>query len=156
MGRRLQSGVRCPLPRLDNTELRQTIEGGYRAIKSPLPPSVRRSAVTGPSAGPCVRCYAGGQFDKFFVKASVAIGGTFDKWDATLTFTSPDVRTAVLDVKIQADSVSTGSDMKNKKLKGKDFFDVKQSPLITFLSKKVVQTGPTPLTYRGLYDTRSD
>jgi len=93
---------------------------------------------------------------KFFVKASVAIGGTFDKWDATLTFTSPDVRTAVLDVKIQADSVSTGSDMKNKKLKGKDFFDVKQSPLITFLSKTVVQTGPTPLTYRGLYDTRSD
>src|SRR5258708_33694508 len=62
---------------------------------------------------------------KFFVKASVAIGGTFDKWDATLTFTSPDVRTAVLDVKIQADSVSTGSYMKNQLLKGKDLFDVK-------------------------------
>jgi polyisoprenoid-binding protein YceI len=48
---------------------------------------------------------------KFFVKASVAIGGTFDKWDTTLTFTSPDVTTAVLDVKIQADSVNTGSGM---------------------------------------------
>jgi polyisoprenoid-binding protein YceI len=70
---------------------------------------------------------------KFFVKASVAIGGTFEKWDATLTFTSPDVTTAVLDVKIQADSVSTGSDVKNNKLKGKDFFDVKQSPLITYV-----------------------
>ena len=91
---------------------------------------------------------------KFFVKASVAIGGTFDKWNATLTFTSPDVTTAALDVKIQADSVNTGSGMKDGKLKGKDFFDVKQSPLITFLSKKVVQTGPRSIW--GVYDTRSD
>lgn len=91
---------------------------------------------------------------KFFVKASVAIGGTFDKWDATLTFTSPDVTTAVLDIKIQADSVSTGSDMKNNKLKGKDFFDVKQSPTITFLSKKVVQTGPDTFDIQGDFTIR--
>src|SRR5579864_5311932 len=39
---------------------------------------------------------------KFFVKASVALTGNFDKWDATLTFTSTDVTTGVLDVKIQA------------------------------------------------------
>src|SRR5580704_7337602 len=50
---------------------------------------------------------------KFFVKASVALEGTFDKWDATLTFTSPDVTTGVLDIKIQADSVNTGSHMKD-------------------------------------------
>jgi polyisoprenoid-binding protein YceI len=91
---------------------------------------------------------------KFFVKASVAIGGTFDKWDATLTFTSPDVTTAVLDVKIQADSVSTGSDMKNNKLKGKDFFDAKQNPTITFLSKKVVQTGPDTFDIQGDFTIR--
>ncbi|MFZ0883364.1 MAG: YceI family protein, partial [Candidatus Acidiferrales bacterium] len=46
---------------------------------------------------------------KFNVKASVPIQGTFDKWDAALTFTSPDVDTGVLDVKIDADSVNTGS-----------------------------------------------
>jgi polyisoprenoid-binding protein YceI len=91
---------------------------------------------------------------KFFVKASVAIGGTFDKWDATLTFTSPDVTTAVLDIKIQADSVNTGSGMKDGKLKGKDFFDVKQSPLITFLSKKVVQTGPDTFDVLGDFTIR--
>jgi polyisoprenoid-binding protein YceI len=68
---------------------------------------------------------------KFNVKASVAIVGDFDKWDAALTFTSPDVATGVLDVKIQADSVDTGSGMKNGKLKGKDFFNVKQDPVIT-------------------------
>jgi polyisoprenoid-binding protein YceI len=49
---------------------------------------------------------------KFNVKASVAIDGDFDKWDAALTFTSPDVSTDVLDVKIQADSVDTGSGMR--------------------------------------------
>ena len=91
---------------------------------------------------------------KFFVKASVAIGGTFDKWDATLAFTSPDVTTAVLDVKIQADSVNTGSGMKDGKLKSKDFFDVKQSPLITFLSKKVVQTGPDTFDVLGDFTIR--
>ena len=91
---------------------------------------------------------------KFSVKASVAIDGTFDKWDATFTFTSPDVTTGVLDVKIQADSVNTGSGMKDGKLKGKDFFDVKQEPLITFLSKKVVQTGPDTFDVPGDFTIR--
>ena len=34
----------------------------------------------------------------FDVKASVAIKGTFDKWEATLTFISPDVSSGVLDI----------------------------------------------------------
>lgn len=90
---------------------------------------------------------------RFFVKASVAIDGTFDKWEATLTFTSPDVTTAVLDAKIQADSVNTGSGMKDE-LKGKNFFNVKQSPFITFLSKKVVQTGPDNFEVDGDFTVR--
>ena len=91
---------------------------------------------------------------KFDVEASVAITGKFDKWDATLTFTSPDVSTAVLDIKIEADSVDTGSGMKNGKLKGKDFFDVKQSPYITFHSKKIVQTGPDTFEVDGDFTIR--
>jgi len=31
----------------------------------------------------------------FYVKASVALEGTFEKWDSTLTFTSTDVSTGV-------------------------------------------------------------
>jgi hypothetical protein len=50
---------------------------------------------------------------KFNVSASVPISGTFDKWDATLTFTSPELATGVLDIKIQADSVNTGSGVKD-------------------------------------------
>jgi len=91
---------------------------------------------------------------KFFVKASVAIQGTFDKWDATLTFTSPDVSTGVLDIKIQAATVHTGSGMKDGKLKSKDFFNVKQDPLITFVSKKIVQTGPDTFEVDGDFTIR--
>ena len=91
---------------------------------------------------------------KFDVEASVAIVGTFDKWDATLTFTSTDVSTGVLDIKIQADSVDTGSGMKNGKLKGKDFFNVKESPVITFKSTKMEQTGPDTFAVEGDFTIR--
>ena len=91
---------------------------------------------------------------KFSVKASVAVNGTFDKWDAALTFTSTDVTTGVLDIKIHADSVNTGSGMKDDELKGKDFFDVKEDPLITFLSKKIVQTGPNTFDVQGDFTIR--
>jgi polyisoprenoid-binding protein YceI len=91
---------------------------------------------------------------KFSVKASVALEGTFQKWDATVTFTSPDISTGVLDIKIQADSVNTGSGMKDGKLKSKDFFDVKENPTITFLSKKFVQTGPDTIEVQGDFTIR--
>jgi polyisoprenoid-binding protein YceI len=91
---------------------------------------------------------------KFNVKASVAIEGTFDKWDATVTMTSADVESGVLDIKIQAASVNTGSGMKDGKLKSKDFFDVEHNPLITFHSTKIVQTGPNTLDYVGDFTIR--
>ena len=91
---------------------------------------------------------------EFDVEASVAIKGTFHKWDATLTFTSTDVTTGVLEIKIQADSVDTGSGMKNGKLRGKDFFDTKQNPLITFKSTKIVQTGPDNFEADGDFTIR--
>jgi polyisoprenoid-binding protein YceI len=84
----------------------------------------------------------------------VSLVGTFDKWDSTLTFTSPDVTTGVLDIKIQADSVSTGSGMKDGKLKSKEFFDVKQDPLITFKSTKITQTGPDTFNVDGDFTIR--
>jgi len=91
---------------------------------------------------------------KFGVESSVAIKGTFDKWDASMTFTSPDVRSGVLEVKIQADSVNTGSGIKDNKLKGKDFFDARQSPMITFKSTKVEQSGPNTFDLEGDFTIR--
>src|SRR5215472_4574738 len=91
---------------------------------------------------------------RFAVKASVAIEGTFDKWEATLTYPSTDAEAGVLDVKIHADSVNTGSGMKDDKLKGKDFFNAKDDPYITFHSTKVVQTGPTAFDVQGNFTIR--
>jgi polyisoprenoid-binding protein YceI len=91
---------------------------------------------------------------KFFVKASVALEGNFEKWDSTLTFTSPELSTGVLEVKIQAASVNTGSGMKDGKLKSKDFFNVEKDPLITFKSTKIVQTGPDTFNVAGTFTIR--
>ena len=90
----------------------------------------------------------------FAVKASVPIEGRFDQWSATLTFTSPDVTTAVFDVEIQAASVDTGSSLKNSKLKSSDFFDAGNNPLITFKSTKIVQTGPDTFELDGNFTIR--
>jgi polyisoprenoid-binding protein YceI len=91
---------------------------------------------------------------QFSVKASVAIEGKFEKWTATLTFPSTDVTTGVMDIKIQADSVNTGSGMKDDKLKSKDFFNAKNDPYITFHSDKIVQTGPNTFEMPGKFTIR--
>ena len=59
---------------------------------------------------------------KFGVDSSVSIKGIFEKWNASIKFSSRDVRSAAIDIEIEADSVNTGSHMKDNKLKGKDFF----------------------------------
>ncbi len=100
------------------------------------------------------------EFDKakssvgFNVKASVAIAGKFDKWDATLTFTSPGISTGVLDIKAYANSVNTGSGMKDGKLKSKDFFDAENNPYITFKSTKIVLTGANTFEIDGDFTIR--
>jgi polyisoprenoid-binding protein YceI len=91
---------------------------------------------------------------KFGVDSSVSIKGSFDEWNANMKFSSPDVRGGVLDIEIQAASVNTGSHMKDNKLKGKDFFNAKESPIISFKSTKVVQTGPNTFDLEGDFTIR--
>jgi polyisoprenoid-binding protein YceI len=90
----------------------------------------------------------------FYVKASVQLEGTFDKWDTTLVFTSTDASTGVLDIKIQADSVHTGSTSKDNKLKGEHCFDVKNNPYTTFRSTKITQTSPNTFDVAGTFTLR--
>ena len=90
----------------------------------------------------------------FGVESSVSIKGIFEKWNASIKFSTTDVRSAVLEIEIEADSVNTGNHMKDNKLKGKDFFNVKESPLITFQSTKIVQTGPNTFDVEGNFTIR--
>src|SRR5262245_61347964 len=79
----------------------------------------------------------------FHVDASVTIEGTFDQWDAFLTFTSTAAESAVFDVTIQAASVNTGSGSKDRTLKGDDFFNVDQDP-----------SGPETFDVQGTFTIR--
>ena len=117
-------------------------------LASAVFPSLSRAQV------PVFKITTEGSSIKFAVKASVAVEGTFDKWDSTLTFTSTDPTTGVLDIKIQADSVNTGSGMKDNKLKSKDFFNAKDDPYITFDSTKVAQTSPSSFDVQGTFTIR--
>jgi polyisoprenoid-binding protein YceI len=121
-------------------------------LASVVLPSVSRAQA--PDGVPVIKIMKEDSSIRFHVKASVAIDGTFDKWDATATMTSPDVETGVLDIKIQAASVNTGSGMKDGKLKGKNFFDAEHDPLITFHSTKILQSGPDTLDYVGDFTIR--
>jgi polyisoprenoid-binding protein YceI len=107
-----------------------------------------------PADVPVILITKEGSSVRFAVKASVSIEGTFDKWEATLTFPSRDAEAGVLDIKIQADSVNTGSGMKDDKLKSKDFFNAKEDPYITFHSTKFTQTGPTTVEVQGNFTIR--
>jgi polyisoprenoid-binding protein YceI len=92
---------------------------------------------------------------EFRVKTSVStIEGTFAKWDASLTFSSTDVSTGVLDVKIQTDSVNTGSGMMDRELKSEKFFNVKDDPYVTFRSTKITQTAPDTYQAQGTFTVR--
>ncbi len=91
---------------------------------------------------------------KFHVKSSVDLAGKFEQWGAALKFSSPHVESGVLDIRIQAASVDTGSRMKNDKLKSKDFFNVAHDPWITFKSTKIVQTSQTTFDVSGIFSIR--
>jgi polyisoprenoid-binding protein YceI len=107
-----------------------------------------------PAAVPVFQITPGESKIQFHVNASVTIEGTFDQWQASLTFTSPAAESAVLDVQIQAASVNTGSGLKNDELKSEKFFNVDADPLITFHSTAIVQTGPETFDVPGTFTIR--
>jgi polyisoprenoid-binding protein YceI len=86
----------------------------------------------------------------FYVKSSVKLEGTFEKWDATLVFSS----TGVLEIKIRADSVNTGNKSEDEMLKGEHCFDVAKGPYITFHSTKITQTAPNNFDVAGIFTLR--
>jgi polyisoprenoid-binding protein YceI len=108
----------------------------------------------GPADAPIFEFTQAESWIKFHVKSSVTIAGKFDKWDAKLTFTSPDETTGVLEIKIEAASVDTGSGLKNRKLKSKEFFDVEENPFITFKSSRFLRTGPNTYEVDGDFTIR--
>jgi polyisoprenoid-binding protein YceI len=106
------------------------------------------------AAAPVFAILQNGSSVTFHVKASMPIQGHFDKWKSTLTFSSPDVSTGVFQVTVDAASVDTGSGLKDGALKSDKFFDVKNSPVISFRSTSITQTGPNNFAVAGLFMVR--
>ena len=128
--------------------------GAARAALLCLLASSAMMAACEAQTAPVFEISQAGSSVKFFVSASMSVTGTFDKWNATLTFTSNVASTGVLDTKIQAASVDTGSGLKDSTLKGEDFFDVANSPVITFHSTSITSTGPNTFEMVGDFTIR--
>jgi len=75
--------------------------------------------------------------------------GRFNDIKGTVHFDPADVSTAAVDITINAASVSMDHDVLDKKLLGKEFFNVEQYPTITFKSTAVEKTGEKRGTVTG-------
>lgn len=63
--------------------------------------------------------------------------GVFHSWEADLKMPTDNLTDASLNLEIEAASLETGSGLKDKEAKGKNFFSVKEYPKIRFLLKSV-------------------
>ncbi|RYE16770.1 MAG: YceI family protein, partial [Sphingobacteriaceae bacterium] len=62
------------------------------------------------------------------------VEGNFKKFNGTLTNTKPDFTDAAVDFTIDINSVDTDSEMRDKHLKGDDFFNAEKYPNMVFKS----------------------
>ena len=83
--------------------------------------------------------------------------GVFHSWEADLKMPSDNLTDASLNLEIEAASLETGSGLKDKEAKGKNFFSVKEYPKIRFVLKSVApEADPSKLrmdaelTLRGI------
>ena len=94
---------------------------------------------------------------EFFVGSTVGdVNGKFGKWKGEFKVGTPGVpASATLNLEIAATSISTGSSVKDKTIKGKKFFFVEQYPTIVFTSTKVISTSdPNAFQVEGDFTLR--
>ena len=69
------------------------------------------------------------------------VEGRFNKFEGTIQLDRQNPSASKVDVTIQADSIDTSNENRDKDLKSENFFDVAKFPTITFKSTKVVAKG---------------
>ncbi len=67
------------------------------------------------------------------------VPGEFKDYDGTFSFNPAKPESGKIQVTIQAASISTGNEMRDKHLQSPDFFDVEKYPTLTFVSKSVAK-----------------
>jgi polyisoprenoid-binding protein YceI len=77
------------------------------------------------------------------------VRGEFQKVSGTVDFNPSDVTKSAIDATIDAASLNTRVDMRDKDLRSPNFFDVEKYPQITFKSKSVQSAGTGQLKVVG-------
>lgn len=77
------------------------------------------------------------------------VRGAFAKLSGTVQYDAAHPEQTAIDVTIDANSVDTRVEARDKDLRSPNFFDVEKYPTITFKSKKVEATGPGKLNVTG-------
>ena len=77
------------------------------------------------------------------------VRGAFGKTTGTVQYDAADPSNTAIDVTIDATSVDTRVEPRDKDLRGPNFFDVEKYPTITFKSKKVEPEGKGKLKVTG-------
>ena len=88
---------------------------------------------------------------QFSVKhlAISTVRGQFQKISGTVAYDPRDVAKTSIDVSIDAASVDTRVDMRDRDLRSPNFLDVQKFPVITFKSTRVEAAGPGQLKVTG-------
>ena len=77
------------------------------------------------------------------------VRGQFQKMTGTAEYDPAEPAKSSVDITIDAASVDTRQEMRDKDLKSSNFFDVEKYPTLTFKSKRVVAAGPGKLKLIG-------
>jgi len=92
--------------------------------------------------------HSSAKFEIAHLKIST-VSGQFTKFQGTLTLDNADISKSSVDVVIDAASITTGWEARDKDLRSERFFDVDKYPTLTFKSTSVTRTGPDGLKVGG-------
>ena len=121
-------------------------------VKKPSPKQVSK-----PSAKPQtkVRSFAidvPGSRIGFVVKSRLMTVDTiFTSWTGKLSMDPANLTRLSLTLNVASTSIDTGSGLKDKEIKGKNFFDVEKYPKIKLVSKQVTSGGPRTVPSAGQF-----
>jgi polyisoprenoid-binding protein YceI len=77
------------------------------------------------------------------------VKGTFGKVKGVIRIDETDMSQSAVDVTIEIDSINTGVAKRDEHLKSSEFFDAAKYPTMTFVSRKVTQSGKGQLKVLG-------
>ncbi|WP_407430744.1 YceI family protein [Arcticibacter sp.] len=77
------------------------------------------------------------------------ISGAFNKFNATVSYSKPDMSDAVITLEADVNSINTAVEMRDNHLKSADFFDAAQYPKLTFKSTSIKSAGKDKFKVTG-------